>query len=79
VVPGNHDAYVPGALRKAHRLAPMDDGEAGWSNMNENGYPYVRVRGDVAIIGVNSARASAPFLATGIFTEEQARRLAQNS
>jgi len=77
VVPGNHDAYVPGALRKASiAWRPWTEGDAGWSKMNENGYPYVRVRDGVAIIGVNSARASAPFLATGSFTEEQARRLA---
>lgn len=78
VVPGNHDAYVPGALRKASiAWKRWTDGEAGWSTMNDNGYPYVRVRDGVAIIGVNSARASAPFLATGNFTEEQARRLAK--
>jgi len=76
VVPGNHDAYVPGALRKACQAwRPWTEGEKGWARTNENGFPYVRVRGRVAIIGVSSARASAPFLATGSFTDEQGRRL----
>jgi len=78
VVPGNHDAYVPGALNKASiAWRRWTDGETGWSAMNGHGYPYVRVRDGVAIIGVNSARASAPFLATGSFTDEQAQRLAK--
>lgn len=76
VVPGNHDAYVPGALRKAcEAWRPWTEGEHGWAKANVNGFPYVRVRGRVAIIGVSSARASAPFLATGSFTDEQGRRL----
>jgi len=76
VVPGNHDAYVPGALSKASAAwRPWTVGETGWAQANEHGFPYVRVRGDVAIIGVSSARASAPFLATGSFTETQARRM----
>lgn len=76
VVPGNHDAYVPGALRKASiAWRPWTSGEHGWAKANDNGYPYVRVRGDMAIVGVSSARASAPFLATGNFTELQARRM----
>ena len=78
VVPGNHDAYVPGALKKACiAWRPWLTGEKGWASVNENGFPYVRVRGDVAIIGVSSARASAPFLATGSFSAEQAKRLAK--
>jgi 3',5'-cyclic AMP phosphodiesterase CpdA len=76
VVPGNHDAYVPGALRKAcEAWRPWTVGEHGWARTNSNGFPYVRVRDRVAVIGVSSARASAPFLATGSFTEEQGRRL----
>jgi len=75
-VPGNHDAYVPGALSKACAAwAPWMADEQGWSARNEHGFPYARVRGDVAIIGVSSARASAPFLATGSFSSEQGRRM----
>jgi len=71
-VPGNHDAYVPGAARRAREAwaayMTADAGEAG-------GWPYVRRRGDVAIVGASSAVATGPFMATGSFSEEQAERL----
>ncbi|WP_319775401.1 metallophosphoesterase [Breoghania sp.] len=74
VVPGNHDAYVPGALRKASEIwAPYMRGDG---NTGAVSYPYVRRRGDVALIGVSSARASAPFMATGHVSSGQADRLA---
>ena len=49
----------------------------GWAKTNANGYPYVRVRGPVAIIGVSSARATAPFMASGEFSSKQARRMGE--
>ncbi|PIO99358.1 metallophosphoesterase family protein [Pleomorphomonas carboxyditropha] len=71
-VPGNHDAYVPGAARRAREAwaayMTADAGEAG-------GWPYVRRRGDVAIVGASSAVATGPFMATGSFSEEQEERL----
>lgn len=76
VVPGNHDAYVPRALDRAHRAwgAYMIGDEAG---PGDDRFPYLRVRGPVAIIGISSARATAPFLASGYFTEKQQRRTAE--
>jgi 3',5'-cyclic AMP phosphodiesterase CpdA len=73
VVPGNHDAYVPGALDTAVRLwrpwmsgdEPRDDG---------HDFPYLRVRDNVALIGVSTATASPPFMASGYFGPNQARR-----
>ena len=61
VVPGNHDAYVPGALAMA---------EAAWlpymaGDTAADGCPYVRVRGRVALIGLSTAVPTGPFLATG--------------
>lgn len=75
VVPGNHDAYVPGALKKASEawgpyMRGDDDHLAGR-------YPYIRRRGDVALVGVSSARASGPFLATGHVSTGQAKLLCQ--
>lgn len=71
-VPGNHDAYVPGAARRAREAwaayMTADMGET-------DGWPYVRRRGPVAIVGASSAIASGPFMATGSFSEEQAGRL----
>jgi 3',5'-cyclic AMP phosphodiesterase CpdA len=79
VVPGNHDAYVPGALArackswKAFMSGDMPPMPAAPSDL----FPYLRVRSQVAIIGVSSAIATSPFLARGAFRSGQARRLAQ--
>jgi 3',5'-cyclic AMP phosphodiesterase CpdA len=77
VVPGNHDAYVPGALDKACAAWGRwmhGDGEA--EPARKGTFPYMRVRGPIAIIGVSSARATAPFLASGFFGSTQAHRAA---
>lgn len=72
VVPGNHDAYVPGALRRAvHTWGPfMSDDAAG-----PTVFPFVRRRGPLALVGVSSARASGPWFATGRIGTGQTRRL----
>ncbi len=79
LVPGNHDAYVPGALKQAVRAwKPYMSGDAGETfKQNANGFPYVRRRGDIALIGVSSARASAPWFATGRIGTAQTRSLMQ--
>ncbi len=60
-VPGNHDIYVPEAAAFAARQwgAQMSD-DAG-----ATGFPYVRRRGPLALIGLSSGVPTAPFLATG--------------
>ncbi len=79
VIPGNHDAYVPGSLAKAcHAWAAYitgDDGAPLKSLGPDSLFPYFRQRGPAAIIGVSSAVASAPFLATGRFRPDEAERL----
>jgi 3',5'-cyclic AMP phosphodiesterase CpdA len=78
LVPGNHDAYVPGALDKACRLwEPWMRGDGVDNAGRRVEFPYMRVRGDVALIGVSSARATAPFMASGDFGSSQAKRLAR--
>lgn len=63
-VPGNHDAYVPGALAAAidawGAFATGDDGTG-----TPGAFPFVRVREPVAIVGLSSARAMPPFFANG--------------
>ncbi|MTI43583.1 3',5'-cyclic AMP phosphodiesterase CpdA [Roseibium hamelinense] len=79
VVPGNHDAYVPGAIKKAIRswLPYMrGDEESPEGASDEATFPYVRIREHVAIVGVSTARASAPWFATGRLGSAQSRRLA---
>ena len=72
VIPGNHDAYLPGALRPyTAAWAPYMTGDDGHA-----GFPYVRIRGPVAIVGVSSAIATAPLMATGRVGERQSEALA---
>lgn len=77
LIPGNHDAYVPRALDKACRAwAPWMTGDKGAPPVDRYSFPYMRVRGPVAVIGVSSARATAPFMASGYFEEKQEKRVA---
>lgn len=73
VVPGNHDAYVPGALKRCWReWCPYIVGDGGPRSTEGHHFPYLRVRGKVAIIGTSSAEATVPFFATGTFERGQA-------
>lgn len=74
VCPGNHDAYVRGALETAlGRWNGYMEGET----VNEAPFPYVRRVGDVAVIACSSAITTPPFFAAGKFEAEQAARLAR--
>ncbi|MEP3048239.1 MAG: metallophosphoesterase [Roseibium sp.] len=81
VVPGNHDAYVPGAVRKARTAwwpYMSGDNAAPAPAQNVRGeatFPYVRRRGDVALVGVTTGRPSAPWFATGRVGAKQCQRL----
>lgn len=68
LVPGNHDLYV----RKS--IAPMMSYLAGWMTGDEEmgpSFPYVRRRGRVALVGLNSATPTHAFNATGLLGERQ--------
>jgi 3',5'-cyclic AMP phosphodiesterase CpdA len=60
-VPGNHDAYVRSSLPY---LATTF---AAWTRSDSGapGFPYLRVREGVAIIGLSSAVPTAPLIASG--------------
>jgi 3',5'-cyclic AMP phosphodiesterase CpdA len=61
-VPGNHDAYVPGALEGLlAEVAPWATGD----DAVQASFPYLRRRGPIALVGLSSAVPTAPFLATG--------------
>jgi len=76
VIPGNHDAYVPGAHRQYCRLwAPWMSGDDAGPGKDAS-FPFIRRRNGVALIGVSSAIASAPFMATGRLGRAQAETLA---
>jgi 3',5'-cyclic AMP phosphodiesterase CpdA len=67
-VPGNHDAYVRGSLPALSRsFAPFTAGEQDEGEV----YPYVRLRGEVALIGLSSAVPTPPFIASGYLGRRQ--------
>jgi 3',5'-cyclic AMP phosphodiesterase CpdA len=72
VCPGNHDAYVPGALESAQDI--WGDYMRG-ETLDSAVFPYVRRMGELAIISCSSAVPTRPFLAIGRFDEAQAERL----
>jgi 3',5'-cyclic AMP phosphodiesterase CpdA len=60
-VPGNHDAYVRAAMPMLKAtFEPWTTADSGAST-----FPYLRVRGDIAIIGLNSGLPTGPLMATG--------------
>jgi 3',5'-cyclic AMP phosphodiesterase CpdA len=66
-VPGNHDAYVKGTMGDlASTFAPWTKSDAG-----ESAYPYLRLRGNVALIGLSSGVPTAPFVASGRLGQRQ--------
>lgn len=80
VVPGNHDAYTP-LLRDPgyRRWEPyVSANEAGERLMGGEcvGFPALRVFGDVALIGLSTARPTLPGLAYGRLGRTQVRALA---
>ena len=67
-VPGNHDAYVRGSLADLARIfAPWTTGEGS----SGGSYPYIRIRGAVALIGLSSGVPTPPFIASGYLGHRQ--------
>lgn len=81
LVPGNHDAYVATAWDKtfglwAPYMASDSSRDGGTTPPASHGlFPSLRVRGDVALIGLCTARPSAPFLAVGTIGRDQLESL----
>jgi 3',5'-cyclic AMP phosphodiesterase CpdA len=75
--PGNHDAY-------AHRSMPyLTAALAPWTSGDESearpaaAFPFLRVRGDVALIGLSSGVPTGPLMATGRMGKSQMARFAK--
>ena len=69
VVPGNHDIYCrlwrdPG-IERWRAYMSSDKAGAAFINPVDRGFPYVRRIGAIAIVGLNSAIPTAPFMAIG--------------
>ncbi len=83
IIPGNHDAYISGSIdcgvRAWHNYMQSDENcrQMRNANGNFNIFPVVRIRNEVAIIGVSSAIPCSPLLAVGEIGDVQLRDLAK--
>jgi 3',5'-cyclic AMP phosphodiesterase CpdA len=77
VVPGNHDAYVRESWREtfAQWSEYMRGDDVAESAGPDDAFPSLRIRREMALIGLSTARPSAPFLATGRLGDGQLQRL----
>lgn len=80
VVPGNHDVYLrelsADTLESWKGYMESDPGDhPGANGAGQAAFPFLRVRGAVALIGVSTAAPSAPFLATGRIGRDQLEAL----
>lgn len=70
LVPGNHDLYVRTAMHSPqNHWGDYMRGDSG------SGFPFLRRRGKIALIGLSSAIPTAPFMATGALGADQLSRL----
>ena len=73
VVPGNHDVYVRGVEEFPAKF--WDDYMRGDDGLDR--FPFVRRRGEVALIALSTGLPTGPFMATGRLGERQLTRLAE--
>jgi 3',5'-cyclic AMP phosphodiesterase CpdA len=73
VVPGNHDTYVRGT--EGAPAAFWGDHMRGDDGLDR--FPYVRRRGDAALIALSTALPTGPFMATGRLGQRQLARFAE--
>lgn len=69
VSPGNHDALVGAGA------APLSTWRPWFGDPGAQDFPYLRIRGQVAIVNCSSAVPTAPHRATGVLGEDQLARL----
>jgi 3',5'-cyclic AMP phosphodiesterase CpdA len=77
-VPGNHEAYVQATA--GHSLLHWGEymrGDGANSAAKDVAFPFVRRRGNIALIGVSTALPTLPFMATGLVGAEQLKRLSR--
>jgi 3',5'-cyclic AMP phosphodiesterase CpdA len=82
VVPGNHDVYTRGSANKRRfeeYLAPYIESDLPDFGVEHFGarYPYVKLRGKLAIVGMSTAVPRHPLMASGKFGTAQIDQLAR--
>ena len=85
VVPGNHDAYIAVDWPQTYALwtqylssdsdSDSDDVSVAGTQNPKSNFPMRRIRGQTALIGVSTARPSAPLFATGKVGQVQLKKL----
>jgi 3',5'-cyclic AMP phosphodiesterase CpdA len=66
LVPGNHDAYTGGAHRSQRFAKTFAEYlQSDIPVAEDSPFPYVKLRGPIAIIGLSTARPRPPFVASG--------------
>lgn len=76
VIPGNHDRYVAATGGgPEERWAPYLSGDPAERGEAGSPFPFARVRGEVVLLGLDSAEPSPPGFATGRLGEAQRARL----
>ncbi|HVO11269.1 MAG TPA: metallophosphoesterase [Vicinamibacteria bacterium] len=80
IVPGNHDLYLPSISREGRFARHF--GSFARSDLPEvrvgvaaGAFPFIKLRGPVAIIGLSSAVPRPPFVAAGYLGQAQLRAL----
>jgi 3',5'-cyclic AMP phosphodiesterase CpdA len=73
VIPGNHDVYVRGAEELPAKF--WSDYMRGDDGLER--FPFVRRRGDVALIALSTGVPTGPFMATGRLGERRLARFAE--
>jgi 3',5'-cyclic AMP phosphodiesterase CpdA len=73
VVPGNHDVYV----RAAEQMPARYWGDFMRGDDGLDRFPFLRRRGNVALIGLSTGVPTGPFMATGRLGNRQLARLAE--
>ena len=82
VIPGNHDVYTKGSAKSRRfeqyfqKYMQSDLPEYGVDHFGAR-YPYVKLRGKLAIIGMSTAVPRGPLMASGKFGSAQIDQLAR--
>lgn len=73
--PGNHDAYAHGSMPYLAALfAPWTTGKSGAKP--PDAFPFLRLREDIALIGLSSGVPTGPLMATGHVGQDQLHQFA---
>jgi 3',5'-cyclic AMP phosphodiesterase CpdA len=77
LVPGNHDTYTQGSFRTKRFARSFEACMKSDLAIVDGPFPYVRLRGPVALIGLSTAVPRPPFVAAGQLGRQQLEALAR--